>query len=53
MLTLPYHSTRTCCVNEILTDYYRIRYQVMQASAVNYGADALKLAEMIKAYNID
>ncbi|RAL64370.1 hypothetical protein DID88_001846 [Monilinia fructigena] len=31
----------------------RIRYQVIQASAVNYGADALKLAEMIKAYNID
>ncbi|CAD6438940.1 9ca8db5a-4403-45a5-9675-6e0230d82234 [Sclerotinia trifoliorum] len=31
----------------------RVRYQVNSASAVNYGVDALKLAEMIKAYNID
>ncbi|QSZ32520.1 hypothetical protein DSL72_002098 [Monilinia vaccinii-corymbosi] len=31
----------------------RIRYQVLQVSPVNYAADSLKLAEMIKAYNID
>lgn len=31
---------------------YRIRYQVMNASPINYVAEAAKLAELIKAYEI-
>ncbi|KAI9787566.1 MAG: Replication factor A protein 1 [Geoglossum umbratile] len=34
-------------------DQQRVRYQVMSASAVNFAAEANKLAEVIKLYSID
>lgn len=33
--------------------YFRVRYQVTGASPINYVAEATKLAELIKMYNID
>ncbi|KAM0139113.1 hypothetical protein ACHAP3_003381 [Botrytis cinerea] len=41
------------CKTDTYQDQARVRYSVMSALAVNYAADALKLAELIKAYNID
>ncbi|RDW60927.1 putative single-stranded DNA-binding protein 68k chain [Coleophoma cylindrospora] len=34
-------------------DQQKVRYQVMNASPINYTVEAHKLAELIKAYNVD
>jgi replication factor A1 len=38
--------------NLILITWLRVRYQVMSANAVNFAAEANKLAELIKLYSI-
>lgn len=38
---------------DLLTRFNRIRYQVMSASPLNYVAEANKLAELIKQYELN